>query len=556
VRRGLAALALLGGLATAPLATAAAGPAPAETPPLGYELAPRPETAAVRAARHEQVAARRAQPALIICHRGAAAFAPENTLEAYAAAMDYGADGCEVDVRRTLDGVLVLFHDDMLDQLTDGFGTVDRLTYAELVALRPRQVYGTATARTRPPTFAALLTLARRRAMLLHLDVKEPGLDDALADLLTEADAWDHVIAVNATTAPRLARDPRARVARFKGPGLYEKRLDVDPEAVRRQLALPGQAVMVDDPRVAARELGRPAYLPAPMPDLRAPPPATPPPADGDDPFRRMRTLARYVGPETGPQVCATCAFRQERALPRLYRGAADVVERAHPDPELREGEASDNPDALFAPVTRSRTERILHRAMVASAWARRGRLPAGVRAWLEFEVRHRSLHRDWMFHGLDGAMAARALGDLGVTEAAPVLVQAFRRVDPRLELVVNRSFGPYPLGWTDFRVKLTIIPALGQLRGPTAKRFLREYVALPEAEARELSPPQYEAATRALLRQDLTRAEIEALLRSPNPAVRGTAILECLDRPTAARAAALRRAASWAASLPAARLP
>jgi len=538
------------GLLLLPILAAADGP----TRTLGYELAPRPEPPTARAARHARVAERRAQPTLIICHRGAAAFAPENTLEAYAAAMDYGADGCEVDLRRTRDGVLVLFHDDMLDQLTDGFGTVDRLNYAELLALRPRQVYGTATPATRPPTFAALLTLARERGMLLHLDVKEPGLDEALAAMLTEADAWDQVIAVNGTTAPRLAADPRVRAVRFKGPGLYERRRDVDPEAVRAQLAQPGQAVMVDDPRVAVRELGRPAYAPQPLQDLRAPAPATPTPADGDDPFRRMRTLTDYVGPQVGRQICPQCALQQERALPRLYRGAEDVIERREPDPDERDSRPSEVPDALFAPVPRNRAERILHRAMVAGEWVRRRRVPGWVREWLEFEVRFRSLHRDWMFHGLDGAHAARALGELGYRESVPLLVEAFRRVDPALEKVVNRSFGPYPLGWTDFRVKLYILPALGQLPCPESKAFLQEYVAMPEEAAGELAPLQYEAATRALLRQKLTRSELEALLRSENPAVRGTAVLACLDDSTPARIAALRAAAPWALSLPRAR--
>src|SRR5262245_25766645 len=72
-----------------------------------------PETPEAREARRRRVAARRAGPAVIV-HRGASAFAPENTLAAYAAALAQGADGCEVDVRRTRDGVLVLFHDDML----------------------------------------------------------------------------------------------------------------------------------------------------------------------------------------------------------------------------------------------------------------------------------------------------------------------------------------------------------------------------------------------------------------------------------------------------------
>ena len=72
--------------------------------------------------------------------------------------------------------------------LTDGFGRVEDLAYAELLALPPQLVRGTATRRTRPPTFAALLILARHRAMLLHLDVKTEGLDEDVAHMLDEAD--------------------------------------------------------------------------------------------------------------------------------------------------------------------------------------------------------------------------------------------------------------------------------------------------------------------------------------------------------------------------------
>jgi glycerophosphoryl diester phosphodiesterase len=75
----------------------------------------------------------------------------------------------------------VLFHDDMLDRLTEGFGAVNQITYYELLELKPRFRYGKARSNTRPPTFAAVLALARQRAMLLHLDLKEPGLEDDIA---------------------------------------------------------------------------------------------------------------------------------------------------------------------------------------------------------------------------------------------------------------------------------------------------------------------------------------------------------------------------------------
>ena len=53
----------------------------------------------------------------LIAHRGASHAAPENTLAAFAAAMDAGADGVELDVRATRTGEVVVFHDPTLERL-------------------------------------------------------------------------------------------------------------------------------------------------------------------------------------------------------------------------------------------------------------------------------------------------------------------------------------------------------------------------------------------------------------------------------------------------------
>src|SRR6478736_439350 len=68
--------------------------------------------------RHQRVADRRKGTG-VICHRGASEFAHENTLEAYRATFELGADGNEIDIRSTRDGVLVCFHDDMLDRILE-----------------------------------------------------------------------------------------------------------------------------------------------------------------------------------------------------------------------------------------------------------------------------------------------------------------------------------------------------------------------------------------------------------------------------------------------------
>ena len=72
----------------------------------------------------------------IVAHRGATAHAPENTLEAFRAALQLGADAVELDVRLSADGVPVVYHYAYLHGGTDGSGPVWQRTLAELRDLR------------------------------------------------------------------------------------------------------------------------------------------------------------------------------------------------------------------------------------------------------------------------------------------------------------------------------------------------------------------------------------------------------------------------------------
>ncbi len=69
---------------------------------------------------------------LIIAHRGASAFAPENTLAAIKMAVDAGADGVEFDVQLANDGVPVVIHDPSLDRTGSRAGNVSDVTSKEL----------------------------------------------------------------------------------------------------------------------------------------------------------------------------------------------------------------------------------------------------------------------------------------------------------------------------------------------------------------------------------------------------------------------------------------
>jgi len=236
-------------------------------PILGYVATIPREDPAEREARHRRIAERRKQPVLVMVHRGASQFAPENTLEAYAAAMDYGADGVEIDIRRSADGVIILFHDDTLERMTQGTGKTGQRTYYELLQI-PFKNVSAALGEMRIPTLAALIVLARQRAMLLHLDIKEPGLQEQMMAMFDEADVWDHIVSINDYNSDKLLQRPGLELYRYKG--WIEEAGDLDdPQVVKRFLARPEKMVFCHyDPRTALRILGRrTAYNPAPLPE-------------------------------------------------------------------------------------------------------------------------------------------------------------------------------------------------------------------------------------------------------------------------------------------------
>jgi glycerophosphoryl diester phosphodiesterase len=74
----------------------------------------------------------------VIAHRGSSARAPENTLAAFRAALEDGADGVELDARLTADGVVVVMHDDDVARTTNGTGRVSEMSFEQLRALRVR----------------------------------------------------------------------------------------------------------------------------------------------------------------------------------------------------------------------------------------------------------------------------------------------------------------------------------------------------------------------------------------------------------------------------------
>lgn len=130
----------------------------------------------------------------VIGHRGAAAYAPENTLEGLHTAADMGVEWVEFDVKLTKDGVPILFHDDTLDRTTNGTGPVMVRTYAELKELEAGSWFSDSFAGIKIPTLEEAVEVLIERDLGLNLEIKPcPGREKETAEVALDilSQIWD-----------------------------------------------------------------------------------------------------------------------------------------------------------------------------------------------------------------------------------------------------------------------------------------------------------------------------------------------------------------------------
>jgi glycerophosphoryl diester phosphodiesterase len=108
---------------------------------------------------------------IVVSHRGDHTHAPENTLQAYANAIEAGADYVEIDLRTTVDSQLVIMHDATVDRMTDGKGQVKDMPYDSLRLLRVRDRVHPEWGEFPIPTFHEVLQLCKDR-IYIYLDFK------------------------------------------------------------------------------------------------------------------------------------------------------------------------------------------------------------------------------------------------------------------------------------------------------------------------------------------------------------------------------------------------
>jgi len=132
----------------------------------------------------------------LFAHRGASGRLPENTLEAFRAGLDDGAERLELDVHATADGHVVVLHDASLERTTDGHGPVAAMRLAALRRLDAgcrfvaadgdRPYRGRAI---RVPTLAELLEACPGVPLNIEIKQEEPAIEEAVLAVLDRYDA-------------------------------------------------------------------------------------------------------------------------------------------------------------------------------------------------------------------------------------------------------------------------------------------------------------------------------------------------------------------------------
>lgn len=133
-----------------------------------------------------------------LAHRGVSGLAPENTLVSFDMCLQYNPDYIELDVQRTKDGHLVVFHDPTLKRTSNGTGYLKDYTLAELKALDAGGWFDARFAGERIPTLDEVLTRYKGKVKLA-IEIKYgslmyPGIEKELLDAVVAAGWLEDVV--------------------------------------------------------------------------------------------------------------------------------------------------------------------------------------------------------------------------------------------------------------------------------------------------------------------------------------------------------------------------
>ncbi len=133
---------------------------------------------------------------LSIAHRGYSMCAPENTLAAFALALEYSPDLIECDVHRTKDGKIVVSHDGTVDRCTNGTGKIADMTFEELRKLDAGSWFSSEFTGEKIPTLEEYLDLLKGKGRP-QIELKEEGLEEDVVAMIHERDMVEESMVIS-----------------------------------------------------------------------------------------------------------------------------------------------------------------------------------------------------------------------------------------------------------------------------------------------------------------------------------------------------------------------
>lgn len=130
-----------------------------------------------------------AQP-MVIAHRGAMGYAPENTISAFKLAIELGANALELDLRQTKDSIPVVLHDATINKTTNGNGNVNIFNFADLKKLDAGSWFDKKFSGEKIPSLKEVIDVLNDSTILI-IEFKEgnetyPGIEERVVKLVKE----------------------------------------------------------------------------------------------------------------------------------------------------------------------------------------------------------------------------------------------------------------------------------------------------------------------------------------------------------------------------------
>ena len=113
----------------------------------------------------------------VMAHRGASAYAPENSLESFSKAIQMGADGIELDIYETADGRLVIHHDNNIKRMTGIDAKISETSFDVLRTYNFAGEYGGKYEFVKIPEFVEILDLFKKTDMTINIEMKDGSID-------------------------------------------------------------------------------------------------------------------------------------------------------------------------------------------------------------------------------------------------------------------------------------------------------------------------------------------------------------------------------------------